>query len=335
MLRTLYSRLRALWNWRRNESDLDEEIQFHLSEETDEQAAAGLTASEAQLAARRSFGNVTRIREHTRDAWGWGGAERLLQDVRHGLRALRLQPGFSSVAVLTLALGIGSTTAVMSVVNALLIRQLPFPDAEQLVQVYATTLERNVFRDTTSFLDFVEWKNAGNAIENAAAFAGGQPMTLTGDGTPALIYGLRASHELFNVLRIAPLVGRTFSAEEQRDNAPVAIVSHELWSGRYGSDPDILKRTILVNEVRHAVIGVMPPGFEFPAYTSASVIVPVIERPCRSCGYLRRRADDRRRGHLWLERVRRDPADAGDRHPPRDGCRATRRRFSASCCGRA
>jgi putative ABC transport system permease protein len=156
-------------------------LQFHLSEEVDERAAAGLTATDAQVAARRDFGDVTRIREHTRDAWGWGGAERLLQDVRHGLRALRLQPGFSAVAVLTLALGIGATTAVMSVVNALLIRPLPFDDAGQLVQVYATTLKNNVFRDTTSYWDFVEWKKAGNAIQNAAAFSGGQPMTLTGE----------------------------------------------------------------------------------------------------------------------------------------------------------
>jgi predicted permease len=262
-------------------------LQFHLSEEVDERAAAGLTATDAQVAARRDFGDVTRIREHTRDAWGWGGAERLLQDVRHGLRALRLQPGFSAVAVLTLALGIGATTAVMSVVNALLIRPLPFDDAGQLVQVYATTLKNNVFRDTTSYWDFVEWKKAGNAIQNAAAFSGGQPMTLTGDGTPALIYGLRATHELFTVLRVAPVLGRTFTAQEQRDNAPVAIISHELWSGRYGSNPEILSRTILVNEIRHEVIGVMPPGFEFPAYTTASVIMPVAERPCRSCGYLR------------------------------------------------
>jgi predicted permease len=287
MLQRLAARIRALWNWRRNESALDEEIQFHLSEEADEREAAGVSAETARLAAHRDFGNVTLIREKTRDTWGWGGAERLLQDARHGLRALRHQPGFSAVAVLTLALGIGATTAVMSVVNALLIRPLPFDDATELVQVYATALERNVYRDTTSFLDFSEWKGAGDAIENAAAFSGGRPMTLTGDGPPELVYGLHASYELFDVLRVMPVLGRPFTAQEQHDKAAVALISHELWSSRYGSDPQILNKTILVTEIAHAVIGVMPAGFEFPAYTAANVIVPILERPCRSCGYLR------------------------------------------------
>src|SRR5713226_1674262 len=133
MLRQFYVRLRSLWNWSRKESDLDEEIRFHLSEEADEQAAAGLTADQARLTAKKDFGNDALIREQTREAWGWGFAERLIQDARYAFRMTRRQPGFSAVAVLTLALGIGATTAVLNVVNVLLLHPLPFADANRLV----------------------------------------------------------------------------------------------------------------------------------------------------------------------------------------------------------
>jgi predicted permease len=286
MLQTLYSRLRALWNWRRNESDLDDELQFHLSEETDERAADGLSADEARLAARRDFGNVTLIREVTREAWGWGGSERLLQDVRYGLRAMRRQPAFSAVAVMTLALGIGSTTAILNVVNALLLRPLPFPEADRLVAVYATTPKLGVSRDTTSFLNFSDWSAQSRTFAAAAAFRP-DPFFVTGDGTPEPIAGIRASHELFNVLGVRPVLGRAFDQEEQHAKTAVALISHGLWTRRYGGDPGILGKTILLNEVNHAVIGVLPPGFEFPVFQSTDVVVPVLERPCRGCGYLR------------------------------------------------
>ena len=284
--RHVYARLRALWNWRRKESELDEEIQFHLSEEADQRAAAGLTADQARVAAKKDFGNPTLIREATRDTWGWAFAERLIQDARCAFRMMRRAPGFSGVAVLTLALGIGATTAILNVVNALVLRPLPFPEADRLVMLFATSPTRGVFRDTTSFHDFSAWRDQSHAFTYAAAYRR-DPLNVTGDGAPEPVMGLRASPELLNVLGVSPVIGRTFDEQEQRGNHAVAVIGHGLWTRRYGSDPRILGRTILLNEVSHSVIGVLPPGFQFPAFQDTDVMVPVPERPCRSCGYIR------------------------------------------------
>jgi putative ABC transport system permease protein len=286
MLQRLRDHVRKLWHWSRQESDLDEEIAFHLSEEEDERIAEGLAPDHARASARKDFGNVARIREDTRDTWAWTSAERLIQDVRFGLRTMRRQPSVAIVAVVTLTLGLGATTAVLTVINGLILRPLPLRDARQLLVLYATTPKRGVFRDTTSFLDFSAWKSQSHSFTGVAAFRQ-DPFNITGDGTPEPIRGVRASHEFLSVLGVSPAIGRSFTAEEQHDKRTVALISHRLWTRRYGSDPNILGRTILLNEIEHVVVGVLPAGFEFPPFIQTDVIVPVPERQCRSCGYIR------------------------------------------------
>jgi putative ABC transport system permease protein len=285
-LRLFAARLRALWHRRRKESELDEEIAFHLSEEADERVAAGLSERRARIAARRDFGNPAVIREITRDAWGWSWTERLVQDARCGLRMARRDPGFAAVAVLTLALGIGATTAILNVVHALVLRSLPFTEADRVVVLFATTPKSNVFRDTTSFHDFQAWSNQSAAFTSAAAYRR-DSLNLTGDGAPEPLGGLRASHELLKVLGVRPVIGRSFDEREQHEGSAVALISYGLWNRRYGADPGILGRTILLNEVSHSIIGVLPPGFQFPPFLDTDVLAPVPERPCRSCGYIR------------------------------------------------
>ncbi|HYN07737.1 MAG TPA: ABC transporter permease [Vicinamibacterales bacterium] len=282
----LRSRLRALWRWRRQESELDEELAFHLSEEADERIADGLAPDEARRAARKDFGNVAWIREETRDVWAWGSAERLVQDVRYGVRTMRRHPSFAAVAVVTLALGIGATTAILNVVNTLVLRPLPLPNADRLVVLFATSPKRALYRDTTSFLDFSAWRDQSHAFTGAAAYRQ-DAINVTGDGVPESVAGVRASHEFLSVVGVSPAVGRSFDAEEQRRTQAVALISHRLWTTRYGSDPRVLGRTILLNEVSHAIVGVLPAGFQFPPFIDTDVIVPVPERPCRSCGYIR------------------------------------------------
>ena len=277
---------RALWNWRRKESDLDDEIAFHLSEEADERRANGLAADEARAAATRDFGNVLRVREETRDAWGWASAERLFQDMRSATRMIRRDRAFAAVAVLTLALGIGAITAILNVVHALVIRSLPLADADRLVVLYATTPSREIFRDTTSFHDFSAWKLQSHAFDDAAAYRQ-DDFNITGDPFPEPVRGLRASNELLNVLGVHPQIGRTFDQAEQRANHPVVLISHEVWTRRYARNPDVLGRTIVLNDAAYAVIGVLPPGFRFPPFQETDVLMPIPERSCRSCGYLR------------------------------------------------
>jgi hypothetical protein len=284
-IRHLYTRLRALWNWKRKESELDEEIEFHLSEEAGERAAAGVTAEQARLAARKDFGNAALVRENTREVWGWGFVERWIEDIGYALRTVRRQPGFSIVAVATLALGIGATTAIFSLVNSVLLRPLPFPHPDRIVALFATSPKRNIFRDTTSFPDFSDWQRQSHSFAEVSAYRPDR-FNLTGDGNPEPIAGLRASPELFSVLGVSPAIGRAFDKIEQHGKASVAVIGYELWMRRYGGDPQILGRTILLDEVSHTVVGVLPPGFQFPPYYQTDVIVPVPEHTSRSSGYI-------------------------------------------------
>jgi predicted permease len=284
MRRTIWARLRALWRWNRRASDLEDEIAFHLSEEADEQVAAGLSDDDARAAAKRDFGNAALVREVTREVWGWGSSERLIHDVRYGLRAMRRHWGISAGAVLTLGLGIGAATATFSVAEAVLIRSLPFPAADRVVALFATNTNGNA-HDTTSFPDFSDWQRQSHAFTAVAAYRKDR-FNLTGDGPPEPIPGLRASHELFRVLGVGPAIGRGFDPPEQHQSQAVAVISDGLWTHRYGRDPEILHRTILLNDVSYAVIGVLPPAFEFPAFYRADVLVPIPERASRSNGYL-------------------------------------------------
>src|SRR5206468_8341825 len=188
------------------------------------------------------------------------------------------------LAILTLALGIGATISVFSVVHTLLVRPLPFPEADRLVAVFATSPAAP--RDTTSFLDFSDWQRQTRTLAAIAAYRSDR-FNITGDGVPEPVTGLRASHELFSVLRVSPAIGRAFDRHEQHTASAVAVIGHGLWARRYGSDPHVVGKTILVNEVSHVVIGVLPPGFQFPPFVATDVIVPVPERPSRSTGYIR------------------------------------------------
>ena len=278
------ARLVALFHRRRLAEELSDEISAHLELAIADYMARGMSPEDARRRAMRAFGGVLQTEEAYRDRQGFPLLESMWQDVRYTARSFRRSPAFAAIAVVTLALGVGGTISIFSVVHSLLVRPLPFPGADRLVAVFATT--PTTPRDSTSFLDFSDWQRHTRALTAIAAYRS-ERFNITGGGTPEPVRGLRASHELFAVLGVSPAIGRAFDRDEQHSASAVAVIGHGLWARRYGSDPQVVGKTILINEVSHIVIGVLPPGFQFPPFVATDVIVPVPERPSRSTGYIR------------------------------------------------
>lgn len=279
-------RLRTLLRRNQVEQELDEEFRYHLDQRVEQEIARGLAPEEARHVAVRAMEGIEQKKEECRDVRRVDLIEALLQDLRYAFRGLGKNPGFAAIAVLTLTLGIGASMAILTVVNSVLLRSLPFPDADRLVVLFATDPARGVFRDTTSFPDFLDWKGQSQAFTAIAAWRT-DPFNLTGGGVPKPIVGLRASYELFGVLGLSPTLGRGFDKEEQEGKIPVAVISYGLWMRRFGGDLDVLGKSIVLDDVRHSVIGVLPQGFQFPSFNGPDVVVPIPEYASRSRGYLR------------------------------------------------
>jgi MacB-like periplasmic core domain len=251
------------WQLKKREADLERELRSDLELEEEEQQENGLRAEEAHYAARRAFGNTTLIREQSHEAWGWTPFERLGQDVRYALRQLRRSPGFALLTVFTLALGIGSTTAIFSVFNATLLRPLPFADPDRLVILWSSVPHFGYSGPgSLTDPDFTQWQQQNQVFEQIAAFRW-QTSNLTDNGTPERLLGATVTASLLPLLGVAPELGRIFSVGEQspgREN--VVLISHKLWARRFASNPEILGKTIRLDGNNLAVLGVMPPSFQ-------------------------------------------------------------------------
>jgi putative ABC transport system permease protein len=251
--RAVVARLRGLFGDRNADRELDEEIEAHLRALTERYVRRGMTEAEAAWAARRQFGNVTLLKEANREMRGIRFIDTFFQDARYGLKMLRRNPGFTFVALLTLALGIGATTAIFSVVNAVLLRPLPYRDPDRLVIVPGAEGR-----------DFLRWREQAKVFENMAAYDGDTAI-LTGSGEPERLEAKLVSADLFATLGVVPALGRAFTPEEDRvGGVQVVILSNGLWRRRFGSDPQVIGRAITINNQSRTVIGVMPPGFRFP-----------------------------------------------------------------------
>src|SRR5262245_27125110 len=238
---------------RRREHELDEEIRAHLSLAIQERMAAGASAAEAEAAARRELGNEALVKEVTRAQWSFPRLAEIARDARYGLRMLRRSPGFTAVAILTLAVGIGANTAILSVVNAILLRPLAYADPEHLVVL----LHR--VGNPVSPANFLHWQARTRSFESMGA-AEAWSANLTSGDTPEKLSALRMTPEILPMLGVAPLVGRFFSYEEAsagRDH--VVLLSHGLWKSRFGGDPNVVGSSVTLNGESYAVIGVMPP----------------------------------------------------------------------------
>jgi predicted permease len=252
------------------------ELDAYLESETTDNIARGMSAADARDAARRKLGNTTQIREEIYHMNSLGFLETLMQDVRFALRMLRKNPGFTAVAVLTLALGIGANTAIFSVVNAVMLRPLPYKDPSQLVMVWADHhLRGGPAHEWTNPADFFDWRAQSKDISDMAVLGGWGP-TLTGKAEPELLTGSRVSYSMFSVLGVTPELGRDFTPEDDKPNGPrVVIISHELWLRTFHGDPAELGQQINLDGNGYTVIGVMPLGFSFPIIANREIWTPL------------------------------------------------------------
>jgi predicted permease len=254
-------RLQTLFRAGRAAQQLDDEVQFHLEQQIAENLAAGMSPEKARHAAMRTFGNVSLIREDARRTWGWIWLEQFAQDLRFGMRSLRKSPGFATVAILTLALGIGANTAIFSVVNGVLLRPLPYPDANRLAIIWSGL--GSVNRAVASTYELFEIRQRTKEFNQVGGIwvTNG---TLPGEGDPEQVKVGVVTANFLSILCPQPALGRFFQPQDEAPNAPWALVlSHGAWVRRFGSDPSIVGKSVRYQDGSAVVIGVLPEDFRF------------------------------------------------------------------------
>jgi putative ABC transport system permease protein len=260
----LIHRLRALFLRGRVERELDGELRFHLERQIEANVEMGMSRDEARTAALRSFGGVEQTKEACRDERGVRFIEDLGNDLLYGIRMLKNSPGFTAVAVLTLALGIGANTAVFSVVDGVLLRRLPFPDSERIVTLWNTCPRLGDEREEVSPPDFCDWREQNRSFDQLAAYERFF-YSLAGDPAPVRLHAARVSGDFFAAMGLSPLLGRPLLPADDHEGAHhVVVLSHRLWASRFGADPSVVGRRVTLTGIPYTVVGVMPAGFEFP-----------------------------------------------------------------------
>jgi predicted permease len=246
---------------------MDAELRFHIESYAEELIRAGVPPQDARRRARLEFGGLDRTKEECRDARAAGWAEGLIFDARYGIRMLRKTPGFAALAILTAALGIGASSAVFSLVNAVLLRDLPYRDPQQLTVIFEPVLQvPGVPLEAWGAFnaDFYDWKEQNHSFSNLALFSTDR-LNLSVGERAFRVGGSRVTGEFFQVLGIAPELGRAVQTEDdQPGRSQVAVISHALWQSHFGSDPGVLGKNLLLSARPYRIIGVMPAGFAFP-----------------------------------------------------------------------
>ncbi len=270
MLSDLLYRLRSLFRRERVEAELDDELRFHFEQAVDKGMRSGLTRAEAARQARMSIGGVDYVKEECREARGVRIMEILAQDVRYALRTLRAKPVFTAVAILTLALGVGANTAIFSLVNAVLLRSLPFPEPDRLVRIRFANPGLGMHGVLYSVPELQDLRNRAGVFEAVTGTARGS-VNMTGGPQPERLEVVMSSANYFTMLGVAPQIGRLFGPEDDMAGyAPSAVISDSLWRRDFGADPGVLGRTIRIDGEAYRIAGVTTPGFRNPGRTGRS-----------------------------------------------------------------
>src|SRR5215471_14391489 len=264
-LHAFLMRLRSLFVRRRLDEEFDDELQTHISLVTEENMRRGMTRDDARYAALRSFGGVTRVKEHNRERRALHQLEILLQDLRYGFHALRKNPAFAAIAIMTLALGIGANTAIFQLLDAVRIRALPVKDPQALVSIQPTsTKDRRGSVNRFGVLTFPLWEQIrARRLEFAGMFAWGEAQfNLSSGGEARYARALLASGDFFNVLGVTPLLGRLFApGDDQKGCGAVAVISYAFWQREFGGQPSIIGKNISLDSHPIEIIGVTPASF--------------------------------------------------------------------------
>ncbi len=272
-------RLRALAGRRRLDRDLADELEFHLAMREEQAMSDGGSRRDARDSARRRFGNVTALREQCRDLWTFAWFETLLTDLRYALRQLRRSPGFVAAATITLALGIGATTAVYSLLAAILWRPIPLPDVDSIVFLYQSARDQPMGFTFAPAGDIGDIGRATHTLDHVAMWANAHTSLVDSGGEAIVAESSRVSTNLFDMLRVQPALGRAFlPGEDQPGRDRVVILGHDLWQQHFGADPAIVGRTIRLDSANFTVVGVMPPEFRFPR-SFRELWVPLVLAP--------------------------------------------------------
>jgi putative ABC transport system permease protein len=261
---TLPLRLRTLFRRGDVERELDEELQFHLEQQVADNIANGMSAADARTAALRSIGGLERRKEQCRDTRGVSLIENLVRDVHYALRALRRSPGFAFAAIVTLAFGIGASTAMFSVVNGILMRRLPFAEPDRLVRLWEVSPQGND-HNVIAPANYLDWRARARSFSEMGAFRIPYGVAMTGTGEPQEVIRLDVTPSALRLLRVSPLIGRSFTEEDAQQANRVALLSYAFWRARYSGEASVIGRTVRLNDNDYTIVGVMPAGFDFPS----------------------------------------------------------------------
>ena len=276
MLQDLRIRIRALFQKNAMETELHEELRFHVEHEVEKYRRSGMSEEQARRQVRLVFGGQDQVKEDCREARGTRFVETALQDVRYSLRSMRKNPGFFAIATLTLAFGIGASTAVFSLVDTILLKPMPYPNANRVAMLWRRWPLAGIGDSPWAPAEYGFLARTATTFQNLGAFKK-DSFNLTGSGSPELLEGVRASAGFFTVLGMSPALGRTFTAEEdQPGHDHMVVLSNRLWQTRFGGDASIVGKTIDLNGDPYTVIGVMPASFTFP---NQDGIPPILDLP--------------------------------------------------------
>jgi putative ABC transport system permease protein len=287
LLPRVFSFLRNLFRKAQADRELDEELRAYVELLAEEKVEAGMGEAEARRAALIELGGAEQVKERVRDVRLGANMRRLMQDLRYGVRVLAKSPGFTAVAVLTLALGIGANTAIFSVVNAALLRPLPYRDPSGIMLLWGADRATGAERGQVSATDVADWRAQARSFEAVATYGDWRPLLAEGSGEAERLPAAQVGEGYFDVMKGQPLLGRAFLPEEQEDGKDfVVVLGHGLWQRRFGGDPSVIGRAIRLNGRPHTVVGVMPPDFtSLPAgllQEPAELYRPVSEQPAEA-----------------------------------------------------